>query len=114
MHPIFVYFIFITDIISPINYSRNKNNYLLVNGLNICPYIQLIRGREERICLWVCVCVSFLPGFVSLPIISVFQAVFNLESLASGRKFYVQQITQRCSTGKLQYLILEFDAEQVT
>lgn len=60
------------------------------------------------------VCVLFLSGFASLPIIFIFQAVFNLESLASGRKLYLKQITQLCSTRKLQYLILEFDSEQLT
>lgn len=86
----------------------------MVNALNMYPHFQLIpeRGREKRMCLFACV--FFLTGFTSLSIIPGFQAVLNLESLASGRKLYLKQITQLCSTRKLQYLILEFDSEQLT
>lgn len=71
-----------------------------------------VRGREKRMCLLL-VCVISLRVCITYYYIH-FQAVFNLESLVSSRKLYLKQITQLCSTKKLQYLILEFDSEQLT
>lgn len=70
------------------------------------------RGREKRMCL-LFVCVISLRICITYSYIH-FQAVFNLDSLVSSRKLYLKQITQLCSTKKLQYLILEFDSEQLT
>lgn len=70
------------------------------------------RGREKRMC-WLFVCVISLRICITYYYIH-FQAVFNLESLVSSRKLYLKQITQLCSTKNLQYLILEFDSEQLT
>lgn len=126
MHPKKIWFLFLLQLVIITDIVSLRKNFLLkitaeigiINTFGQCfKYISTDsvdpregQGKKDFL---LSVCVLFLSGFASLPIIFIFQAVFNLESLASGRKLYLKQITQLCSTRKLQYLILEFDSEQL-